>query len=127
MPRVFCRDGGWVYGTHVPIRRDSGVYCAGPDDRVPCNQLECEQCSSPVKHVEGVKVRGRWSKAGLAVLYDSSDPQVWLDDVDTSPEYRLYLCRCCWYSTPGANPVGHLDTKDIDHWACAGHPSDASD
>jgi hypothetical protein len=122
MPKVQCLNGGWVFGTHVPFPMDPRVYLSNPDDSVPCNQLFCSNCKVPVKHMEGVKNIGRWPK-DLPGMYASTDPDVWIDQVELKDEYRLYYCECSWYATPSAIQVGHLDTKDIDTWGCAGHPA----
>lgn len=100
-----------MYGTHVAFPSDATVYCAEAHDSVPCNRLLCDPCASPVKHVEGVQQRGRWSKAGLSVLYDSTDPDVWKGDVVNKPAYRLYHCRCRWFSTPGGSATSTRPTS----------------
>ena len=125
MPRVTCVQGGWVYGTQVAFPMDPRCYADRPDVMVPCNQLFCAACQVPVKHMDGVQNGARWSKTSLATLYDSTDPDLWLEEVELVPAYRLYYCQCHWYATPGGTPVGNLDTKDIDDWACHGHPSGA--
>jgi hypothetical protein len=119
--RVQCANGGWVFGTYKPFPTDPAVYMASREAGVPCNQLLCERCQTPVKHMEGVKIDATQPR-NLRELYDSLDPDAWIDLVRLDDEYRLYFCRCKWYSTSGANPVGHLDTHNIDDWVCAGHP-----
>lgn len=108
-------------GTHVPFPMDPTVRMTDREIPVPCNQLYCSHCSTPVKHMEGVNGRVRLPP-NLSDLYDSSDPEAWMGVVEPWDTHRLYYCRCGWYSAVATKPVGHLDTSDIDHWACAGHP-----
>ena len=119
--RVTCANGGWVGGTRFPFPTDPAVHQRTPEGRVVCNQLFCGECGSPVKHLEGVKTKVR-APTDLRRMYDQLDPDAWLDVVELNDEYRLYFCRCSWFSTPSWMPVGHLDTRDIDQWRCAGHP-----
>lgn len=119
--RARCVNGGWVFGTHVAFPMDPTVRMTERGQKVPCNQLYCSCCQTPVKHMEGVHTMVRLP-ANLRELYDAVDPELWLDIVELNDPYRLYYCRCCWYSTPALKPVGHLDSNDIDDWACAGHP-----
>jgi len=88
---------------------------------VACSQLYCSRCNTPVKHMDGVK-DAAVQPHHLRQLYASLNPDDWMGLVQLSDEYRLYFCRCHWYATPGAKQVGHLDTANIDEWACAGHP-----
>jgi hypothetical protein len=123
MATAFCLNGGWLFGTEAVFPMDARVYLKERPATIPCNQLYCSGCQSPVKHMEGVRERGR-APAQIGALYESTDPDDWIDLVDLEPAYRLYYCRCSWYSTPGLTQAGHLDTKDIDTWGCAGHPAD---
>lgn len=118
--RAYCEGGGWVFGTKYPFPMDATVYRVDRAARVPCNQLYCSFCQTPVKHMEGVQAKVR-RPANLGALYDSLEPDAFIDIVELSDEYRLYYCRCNWYSTTSGKPVGHLDSNDIDNWACAGH------
>lgn len=123
MAKVFCANGGWVYGTMVPFPLDAAIYRSDRQKMVACSQLFCSSCEVPVKHMEGVANIRRWPKTQLSVLYASQDPDLWTDEVDRNAASRLYYCECSWYSTPGGTQVGHLDTKEIDTWSCAGHPA----
>lgn len=116
-----CVDGAWVLGARHPFPTDPAVRRRGQGELVPCNQLFCDACRTPVKHMDGVQIAASTPRH-LSALYDSLDPDDWLDLVELSEEYRLYFCRCCWYSTAGGTPAAHLDTKFIDHWRCHGHP-----
>lgn len=122
MAKVFCVNGGWVYGTMVPFPLDARTYRSDRHERVACNQLYCSCCEVPVKHLEGVARVSGWPKTLLTDLYEASDPARWIAEVDLIAADRLYYCRCSWYATPGGTQVGHLDTKNIDSWSCGGHP-----
>ena len=122
MSKLQCINGGWVYGTWVPVPKEAWVHFNVRKAMVACSQLFCSGCNVAVKHRDGMKNLRRWPKTSLSILYNSNDPALWNDEVELEPSHRLYHCQCCWYSTPGATPVGHLDTKDIDTWCCAGHP-----
>jgi hypothetical protein len=125
MAKVFCLNGGWLFGTEAAFPMDPRVSLKERPARVPCNQLYCSACDVPVKHMDGVREQGR-APGHLGALFDSTDPADWLALVDLEPSCRLYYCRCSWYSTPGITQVGHLDSKGIDGWGCAGHPADGA-
>lgn len=118
---IRCTDGGLVTGTPYAFPMDARVRQVRKQDIVPCNQLFCYQCRTPVKHMDGVKDAVALP-AGIDRLYDDLNPDAWLELVEFSDEYRLYFCRCNWYATPGAKEAAYLDTANIDHWRCAGHP-----
>lgn len=119
---VRCLNGGWLFGTDTPFPMDPKICLKGRPASVPCNQLYCSGCEAPVKHMDGVK-DSRTAPDNLRDLYESTDPNRWIDLVELEPSSRLYYCRCSWYSTPGATQAGHLDTRNIDTWGCAGHPA----
>jgi len=110
-----------VTGTDVPLPTDPAVRQEAAAQLVACNQLWCAACRTPVKHLEGAKIAAPMPD-NLDALYDDLDPDAWIDLVELNDAYRLYFCRCGWYSTAGGKPAPYLDTVNIDHWHCAGHP-----
>lgn len=119
-----CLDAGWVTGSSDPIPTDPTTRYVEGGPRVACSQLVCGICRARVKHIDGVKLDAQEPR-NLGALYDSLDPKVFDGLVAVSPAHRLYFCHCHWYATPVGRAAPTLDTSNIGHWRCRGHPEAA--
>lgn len=118
--RRACLDGGWVYGADTAFPLKPSATRTEQREHIPCNQLFCDNCKTPVKHLDELQAKVLRPPSFVA-LYESEDPAVWLPYAKENRLYRLYFCRCGWYSSAGGTPVTSLDTAGVDHWRCAGH------
>jgi hypothetical protein len=119
--RTRCLEGGWVTGLEHPLPEDASVFYSEEGDITACNRILCSRCGSWVRHFDGVCIgsdHGDWE--ALAHLYQASTPPAGVGL--PSARYRSYFCRCHLHASIGGKLLSHLDTEDIDDWACAGHP-----
>ncbi len=121
-----CSERGWLGPARTPIPRDPGThYAVGMPKIVLCNHLLCSACGAEVRSINGVQVVG--GPGVLDAAYEADDPRT-VDGVKDGLEgYRLYLCRCAYFSC--GTPIG-LSTGDSmpelglpSSWGCGGHPA----
>lgn len=124
MPVAPAACASLVTGAEFPMPADPTVVSGSPPI-VPCNALVCRACGAAVLHLDGVALRlGRGESHGMR--YEALDPLGLLACGGFAPAYRAYACACEATSVVGAKVAAHLDTVDIDHWGCGGHPAPAA-